>query len=149
MGSKFVMIILSVVVVLLGGFVIQTAFEDKVINTGTLTSRALTVDIVKGKLVQKELKAKEGEVVTLKITTDQPWLIHLHTIGVAKEIKPENTTFLTFQTNLTGVFQIALHPLHGGMAENENKDHNHVEEDHSASKIQEEIMVGHINVLPG
>ena len=124
MFSRFTIIILAVTVVLLGGLVIQTAFEDKTVNTGTLKSRALNVDIVKGNLVQQELEARKGEVVVLKITTDQPWLIHLHTIEVAKEIKPGNASFLTFQTNSTGMFEIALHPLHGGMAKNESKDLN-------------------------
>ncbi len=107
------------------------------------------MDIIKGKLVQKELEVKEGEVVVLTITTDQPWLIHLHTIEVAREIEPENTAFLTFQTNSTGVFQIALHPLHGGIAESKNKDHNHTEEHHGAPVIQEETVAGYIKVLLG
>ena len=154
MFSRFTIIILAVTVVLLGGLVIQTAFDDKTVNTGTLKSRALNVDIAKGKLVQKELEVRKGEVVALKITTDQPWLIHLHTIEVAKEIKPGNTSFLTFQTNSTGIFEIALHPLHGGMAKNESKDHSHggghshTGEDHSSSEIQKESVAGYISVLP-
>ena len=148
MFSRFTIIILAVTVVLLGGLVTQTAFEDKTVNTGTLKSRALNLDIVKGNLVQKELEARKGEVVVLKITTDQPWLIHLHTIEVAKEIKPGNASFLTFQTNSTGMFEIALHPLHGGMAKNESEDHSHAGEDHSSSEIQKESVAGYISVLP-
>lgn len=53
-----------------------------------------------------EITVVQGDEVTLKITSERPVELHLHGYDLEKEIEPDETAELSFETDLTGRFTI-------------------------------------------
>jgi hypothetical protein len=68
------------------------------------------------------IRVKEGDIVRLRWTTDQPLVLHLHGYDIEKRIGPGAATELTFTAYATGRFPIHVH-TQGGQA----GDHGHGE----------------------
>jgi hypothetical protein len=62
------------------------------------------------------IRVKEGDVVTLRCTTDRAAVLHLHGYDIEKPIAPGAVTELTFRAYATGRFPIYVH-AHGGLAQ--------------------------------
>jgi hypothetical protein len=55
------------------------------------------------------IRVKEGDVVTLRWTTDQAVVLHLHGYDIEKPIVPGAVTELTFTAYATGRFPLHVH----------------------------------------
>src|SRR2546428_4308570 len=55
------------------------------------------------------VRVKQGDVVTLRWTSDQPLVLHLHGYDIEKRIGPGAATELTFTAYATGRFPIHVH----------------------------------------
>ncbi len=55
------------------------------------------------------IRVKEGDIVRLRWTTDQPLVLHLHGYDIEKRIGPGAATELTFTAYATGRFPIHVH----------------------------------------
>ena len=62
----------------------------------TLESRAIEVEIRERRIVQGDLEAKHGEIVTLRITSDEPWLFEIHGMEVDGNVLPDAVLLLPF-----------------------------------------------------
>ena len=133
MLSRIIIIGMASAIMVLGIVLAAVLVDSDDLAPGTLEARALNVEIRDGSVVQGDLEVKEGEIVTLRVTTDKPWLIHLHTIEVADEVKPGRTLLLPFEADVEGRFEIELHSL--------SADTDEHEEPHDA-------LAGYIDVLP-
>jgi len=60
------------------------------------------------------IRVKEGDVVKLRWTTDQPLVLHLHGYDVEKRIVPGPSSELTFTAYATGRFPIHVHAQDAG-----------------------------------
>jgi hypothetical protein len=67
------------------------------------------------------IRVKEGDVVNLRWTTDQPLVLHLHGYNIEKRIEPGTATELKFTAYATGRFRIHVHA-------DGDADHPHEEE---------------------
>lgn len=112
MALRFLVILLAIVIVALAAVLGVVLIGGGQGDAG-LQSRAIQVDIIEGKVVQGGLEAKSGEIVTLRVTADEPWMIHLHGIEVADKIEPSHVLLLPFEANKEGRFEIELHPVDG------------------------------------
>jgi hypothetical protein len=55
------------------------------------------------------IRVKEGDVVRLRWTADQPLILHLHGYDIEERIGPSAVTELTFTAYATGRFPIRVH----------------------------------------
>ena len=112
-----------------------------------LKARALNLDIRDGRVAQDVLEARKGEIVTLKVTTDKPWLLHLHTIEVGDEIRPGKVLLLPFEASLTGRFEIKLHSI-PQIVSGHQESGSHDSHSHKNDESQREVLAGYINIVP-
>ena len=69
------------------------------------------------------IRVKQGDVVRLRWSTDQPLTLHLHGYDIAKHVEPGATMDLTFTAYATGRFPVHVH-TEGGSPDG----HTHEEE---------------------
>ncbi|PKB67355.1 MAG: hypothetical protein BZY82_03395 [SAR202 cluster bacterium Io17-Chloro-G3] len=135
MAVRFLIIFLSMVIVVLA-VVLGVVLVGGGQGGASLQARAIQVDIVEGKITQGSLEAKSGEIVTLRVTTDEPWMIHLHGIEVADKVEPGHVLLLPFEASKEGRFEIELHPVetHGHAGHGDHK--------------RADSSGGYVNILP-
>jgi hypothetical protein len=56
------------------------------------------------------MRVHEGDVVTLRWTSDRPVILHLHGYDIEKRVAPDAVTELSFTAYATGRFPIEIHP---------------------------------------
>jgi hypothetical protein len=135
MAVRFLVISLSIIIVALAA-VLGVVLVGGGHGDASLQARAIQVDIIEGKITQGNLRAKTGEIVTLRVTADEPWMIHLHGIEVADKIERGRVLLLPFEASKEGRFEIELHPVeaHGHTGHGDHK--------------REDSSVGYIDILP-
>ena len=69
------------------------------------------------------IRVKQGDVVRLRWSADQPVTLHLHGYDIEKYVEPGTTTDLTFTAYATGRFPVHVH-AQGARTD----DHAHEEE---------------------
>jgi hypothetical protein len=69
------------------------------------------------------IRVRQGDVVRLRWSTDQPLTLHLHGYDIEKHVEPGATTDLTFAASATGRFPVHVH-AQGGRPDG----HTHEEE---------------------
>jgi len=95
---------------------------------GSAGSRAaeLTFDIrvERGRIPDnmRLIRVKQGDVVTLRWTTDRPLVVHLHGYDIEQRIAAGSVTELAFTAFATGRFPIHLHAPGEGAAAHANED---------------------------
>ena len=64
------------------------------------------------------IRVKQGDVVTLRCTTDQPIVLHLHGYDIERRIIPGPPAEMTFTASATGRFPVHVHAqgVHGAPA---------------------------------
>lgn len=83
-------------------------------------SKVFTIDVRQRKVAgdMTTVRVKRGDMVQLRMTTDEAVSIHLHGYDIEKVIKPEAPTELSFKAYATGRFPITAHGFgadaHGG-----------------------------------
>ncbi len=55
------------------------------------------------------IRVREGDVVTLRWTTDQPLVLHLHGYDIEQRVAPGSVAELAFTAYATGRFPIEIH----------------------------------------
>jgi hypothetical protein len=55
------------------------------------------------------IRVKQGDVVRLRWSADQPVTLHLHGYDIEKHVEPGTTTDLTFTAYATGRFPVHVH----------------------------------------
>jgi hypothetical protein len=55
------------------------------------------------------MRVHEGDIVTLRWTSDRPLVLHLHGYDIEKRVAAEGVTELKFTANATGRFPIEIH----------------------------------------
>jgi hypothetical protein len=66
------------------------------------------------------MRVYEGDVVTLRWTSDRPLILHLHGYDIEKRITPDSATELGFTAYATGRFPIEIHRQGTGGAATED-----------------------------
>jgi hypothetical protein len=79
------------------------------------------------------IRVKQGDVVRLRWSTDQPLTLHLHGYDIEKHVEPGTATDLTFTAYATGRFPI----------------HVHAQGARAGGHTQEEELLVNIEVYPG
>jgi hypothetical protein len=57
------------------------------------------------------IRVSQGDVVTLRFTTDQPMLLHLHGYELEKSITPGPPTEMSFTASVAGRFPLHIHSM--------------------------------------
>jgi hypothetical protein len=72
------------------------------------TAKHLTFQlrIHKNTMTPNTISATEGDTLTLRVTADRAFELHLHGYNRALDLKPQQTSVLTFEANLTGSFEM-------------------------------------------
>jgi hypothetical protein len=60
------------------------------------------------------IRVKQGDAVTLRWTSDQPLVLHLHGYDIEKRVAPGPATEMTFTAYATGRFPIHVHTQGAG-----------------------------------
>ena len=55
------------------------------------------------------IRVKQGDVVKLRWTSDQPLVVHLHGYDIEKRVAPGPAVEMTFTANATGRFPVHVH----------------------------------------
>ena len=80
---------------------------------GVVTPAEITFDlrIERGLLPQnmRVIRVKQGDVVKLRWSADQPGVLHLHGYDIEKKIAPGAATEMTFTAHATGRFPVHVH----------------------------------------
>src|SRR5262249_18193308 len=56
------------------------------------------------------IRVKQGDVIRLRWSADQPVTLHLHGYDIEKHVEPGTTTDLAFTAYATGRFPVHVHP---------------------------------------
>jgi hypothetical protein len=71
--------------------------------------RAFTLSIENGALEPGEIEVREGDRVTLRLTSDRPVEVHLHGYDLEEEVSPGEAATLSFDADLPGRFELEDH----------------------------------------
>ena len=85
------------------------------------------------------ITVKQGDMVTLKIQTEEAGEYHLHSYDIETDVKPGEVTDLFLVADATGRFRITIH--------HDESDHEREEEEHGKDE-EGEIDIGFLEVRP-
>ena len=89
------------------------AKEDQKVSSAK-KERTFDIEIKKRKVTgEKVIRVKQGEQVSLRLTTDEAVTLHLHGYDIEKTVKPGETVVMSFRAHATGRFAIESHGLGG------------------------------------
>ena len=78
-------------------------------SAGGPRERTYDLAISGGTMSPEEISVDEGELVSLRITSDAPLEFHLHGYDLEEEVEPDEPARLSFEADLTGRFEIEDH----------------------------------------
>ncbi len=136
MAARLVIIALALVIMALAA-ALGVALVGGGVGEGDLQARAIEVEIREEKIIQGDLEAEGGEIVTLRVTSDEPWLVELHGMEVEGHVEPGEVLLLPFEASTEGRFEIGLHHV---------DEDGHEEGDGGGD--EEELVAGYIDILP-
>ena len=55
------------------------------------------------------VKINQDDTVTFNITSEHPFMFHIHGYNIGKQVSPGETAVMTFEANATGRFTLGLH----------------------------------------
>jgi len=82
----------------------------------------IPVKLEHGKLSPETVRVKQGDMVTLKIETEEPGQLHLHGYDIEQDVSAGGVTDLFLVAETTGRYQITFHAgdsAHGGIFKSE------------------------------
>lgn len=71
--------------------------------------RSFDLEISEDGMNPEEVSVREGDRVTMNITSDRPVEIHVHGYDLEREVEPGEATELSFEAGLTGRFPMEDH----------------------------------------
>ena len=109
---KRTLVVALLVLVALGGLFIalrpgSTGSDGHL--AGGPRERSFDVAIEDGAMTPDEIEVREGDRVTLRLTTEEPTELHLHGYDLEVEVLPGEAATLSFEADLTGRFEIEDH----------------------------------------
>lgn len=124
-----------------------------IISCGTTESEDLAFDLVISdrKLNVEKIKARQGDNVTLNITSYETGTVHIHGYDLEENVQTEDVAKLFFEAHITGKFNIAFHPLteHNEGTESVGKHALHQQDhDHKEDHKENELIIGSLEVYP-
>ncbi|MBA3426258.1 MAG: cupredoxin domain-containing protein [Rubrobacteraceae bacterium] len=93
-------------VLVLGGLFVLLRPNPKETSPG---KRSFDLEISEDGMSPTQISIREGDRVTLNVTTDSPVEMHVHGYDLEKEVEPGETTEISFEADLTGRFPIEDH----------------------------------------
>ena len=100
------MILIAVIILVLGGLYFLLRPDTP---SGVPRERTIAVSIEGGEMSPAEIYVREGDSVTLQVSSDKPMELHLHGYDVEGEVGPGQKTSFRFEADLTGRFEIEDH----------------------------------------
>jgi FtsP/CotA-like multicopper oxidase with cupredoxin domain len=76
---------------------------------GGSREQAFELSIKDGAMTPGEIEVREGDRVTLRLTSEEPTEVHLHGYDLEEEVPPGEAVTLSFEADLTGRFEIEDH----------------------------------------
>ena len=85
------------------------------VAVATAESRTIDLAIRDGQLPndQRLLRVRQGDEVTLRFTTDQPFALHLHGYDIEAKLVPGAPVSMRLTARATGRFPIGIHDARG------------------------------------
>jgi hypothetical protein len=87
-------------------------------TAGSASAAELAFDlkVERGRLPEnmRRIRVQQGDAVTLRWTSDQPLVVHLHGYDIEKRIAPGTVTAMQFTAYATGRFPIHVHAQGAG-----------------------------------
>jgi mono/diheme cytochrome c family protein len=119
----------------------QTQIPPKTPSSSNQEGRVFNIEIKNRKISGNSnvIRVKQGDRVTFKWTTDEPFTLHLHGYDIEKELKPGEVTTFSFKAHATGRFPITSHGFHHPTLGERKPTHPDQEE---------EIILLYLEVLP-
>ena len=110
---------------------------------GESKEQTFELEIRDGGLVQTEsrLIVKQGDMVTIVVSTDEPISFHLHGYDIEKTATPEEPAQLVFEADGTGSFPYTIHVVGDGHADEHNEGAEDCEATVPAGALAPEIRV--------
>ncbi len=71
--------------------------------------RSFDLEISEDGMSPDEVSVREGDRVTVNVTSDRPVEIHVHGYDLEQEVEPGETADLSFEADLTGRFPMEDH----------------------------------------
>ncbi len=71
--------------------------------------RPFELEIREDGMNPEEVSVREGDRVTMSITSDRPFELHVHGYDLEQELEPGETTELSLEADLTGRFPMENH----------------------------------------
>jgi FtsP/CotA-like multicopper oxidase with cupredoxin domain len=78
-------------------------------GSGGSAEQTIDLAIENGAMTPDEIEVREGDLVTLRITADEPLEVHVHGYDLEGEVSPGEPATLSFEADLTGRFDIEDH----------------------------------------
>ncbi len=106
------LVVALLVLLTLGGLFLALRPEPAGSNdpaTDEPKKRALALSIEDGAMEPSEVEVREGDRVTLRLTSDKPVELHLHGYDLEEEVSPGAAATLSFEADLPGRFEIEDH----------------------------------------
>ncbi len=102
MRIAFVVVLLTSVLALGAQALAEPRVVDLVVRGGVLPAD------------DRVIRVRQGDDVTLRLTTDRALAIHLHGYDIEKDIRPGSPSIVRFTARATGRFPIEVHGVTGG-----------------------------------
>lgn len=77
--------------------------------TASPAERSFDLKVSEDGINPEEVSVREGDRLTMNITSDRPVEIHVHGYDLEREVKPDETTELSFGADLTSRFPVEDH----------------------------------------
>lgn len=106
MAVRFAVLAVISVLVLGGLFLILRPDPPAASAPG---ERSIDLKITENGMNPEEVSVREGDRVTMSITSDRPVEIHVHGYNLEQEVGPGETTEFSFEAELTGRFPMEDH----------------------------------------
>jgi hypothetical protein len=78
------------------------------------------------------IRAKQGDIVTLRWRTDRPMVLHLHGYDIEMQVEPGAVAEMSFAARATGRFPIVAHAARSG----------------AGGRAHEEAPLAHVEIYP-
>jgi FtsP/CotA-like multicopper oxidase with cupredoxin domain len=78
-------------------------------TAGGPREQAFDLSIEDGSMTPDEIEVRQGDRVTLRLSSQEPTELHLHGYDLEEEVPPGEAATLSFEADLTGRFEIEDH----------------------------------------
>jgi len=102
-------VVALLVLLALGGLFFALRPDPTGSAAGDSREEVFRIAIEEGAMTPEEIEVREGDRVTLRLTSEEPVEVHLHGYDLEREVSPGKAATLSFEADLTGRFEIEDH----------------------------------------